>query len=203
MESTNHVSHRARSLNELIPVLKPWSSMQPIALLDLDSSRCHVNANGSCSAVSRDLTEFLASCQTTQSAVSPATSPASSPEMLQAPAGRVLLKPWLLSWSGTAFYIVFYFAPVKYKELLFSSVILSFLLHSAVTNTVCIHHPQGRITQAGFERTAKRIQQRELPPFSFLSFFKLQRLTLNIKRTSENNSKYQDLNPGVSKNLIA
>lgn len=64
-------------------------------------------------------------------------------------------------------------------------------------------HFLGRITQAGFERTAKRIQQRWLPPFSFLSFFKLQRLTLNIKRISKNNLKYQDLNPGVSENLIA
>lgn len=97
MESTNHVSHRTRSLDDLIPVLKPWLSMLPIASLGLDSSQCHINAEDSCSAVSRDLTEFLTSCQTTQSAVSPATSPASFPEMLQAPAGRVPLKPWLLS----------------------------------------------------------------------------------------------------------
>lgn len=166
MESTNHVSHRTRSLDELIPVLKPWLSTQPIASLGLDSSQCHINAEDSCSAVSRDLTEFLASCQTTQSAVSPATSPASFPEMLQAPAGRVPLKPWLLSWSGTAFYIVFYFNSIKCKELLFSSVILSLLLHSAVTNTVCIHHPRGRITQAGFERTAKRVAS-----FCFSFFF--------------------------------
>lgn len=62
--------------------------------------------------------------------------------------------------------------------------------------------------EVGSPRLALREQQRwfskeGLPPFYFLSFFKLQRLTLNIKRILENNLKYQDLNPEVSENLIA